>query len=291
VKYWPAILYGVLSILLITPLFAFPSKLLPLTPPEFPLGLALFAVVPTTLGVGVALTHAAHGNQALSLLLTVITNVLGVLTMPFLLPLLLKGKEGKENVLSIDPGSLASKLALTVLFPTLLGMGIRASHPALRRYLTHHKTKLSLFSTFNLVMIIWQTLSAARGELLQQSAAHLILIALAAIVQHLLMLGWNGFLLFLPLPCWLEGKREGRRGGGSDAAHLVEEEEQEGREGGREGPWLRLRLPPREAVATWIMTSQKSASVAVTLISYLTDNVAQQGLLAIPCLIGQLSRT
>lgn len=44
---------------------------IPLQPKEFVTGLALFCVVPTTLGVGVALTAASKGNQALALLLTV----------------------------------------------------------------------------------------------------------------------------------------------------------------------------------------------------------------------------
>jgi sodium/bile acid cotransporter 7 len=41
-----------------------------------------------------------------------------------------------------------------------------------------------------------------------------------------------------------------------------------------------LRLPYREAVAVMIMASQKSAPVAVTVISYLTPDLVQQGLMA-----------
>lgn len=41
-----------------------------------------------------------------------------------------------------------------------------------------------------------------------------------------------------------------------------------------------LRLPFREGVAVMIMSSQKSAPVAVTVISYLTPNLTQQGLMA-----------
>lgn len=37
-------------------------------------------------------------------------------------------------------------------------------------------------------------------------------------------------------------------------------------------------------------SAQKSAPVAVTLISYATTNVSQQGLLAIPSIVGQLSQ-
>ncbi len=39
-----------------------------------------------------------------------------------------------------------------------------------------------------------------------------------------------------------------------------------------------------------VMASQKSAPVAVTLISYVTSDPAQQGLLAIPSIVGQLSQ-
>ncbi|PNG99508.1 hypothetical protein TSOC_014709, partial [Tetrabaena socialis] len=46
-------------------------------------------VAPTTLGVGVALTTACRGNEALALLLTVATNALAVFTMPPELRLLL----------------------------------------------------------------------------------------------------------------------------------------------------------------------------------------------------------
>jgi sodium/bile acid cotransporter 7 len=65
------VLYGLVAILVITPCFGFLMLMIPLQPQEFATGLALFCVVPTTLGVGVALTAASKGNQALALLLTV----------------------------------------------------------------------------------------------------------------------------------------------------------------------------------------------------------------------------
>lgn len=70
-QHWVGLLYGFVAILVITPCFGFLMMLIPLQPREFATGLALFCVVPTTLGVGVALTAAAKGNQALALLLTV----------------------------------------------------------------------------------------------------------------------------------------------------------------------------------------------------------------------------
>ena len=49
-------------------------------------------------------------------------------------------------------------------------------------------------------------------------------------------------------------------------------------------------LPVKDRVAVVIMGAQKSAPVAVTVNSYITPNVAQQGLFAIPALIGQLTQ-
>eukprot|EP00899_Mesostigma_viride_P014659 jgi/Mesvir1/23194/Mv22658-RA.1 len=49
-----------------------------------------------------------------------------------------------------------------------------------------------------------------------------------------------------------------------------------------------LRLPLMEAIPTIITTSQKSAPVAVTVINYITTNPTDQGLLAVPCVLGQL---
>jgi sodium/bile acid cotransporter 7 len=49
-----------------------------------------------------------------------------------------------------------------------------------------------------------------------------------------------------------------------------------------------FRMPIEEGVAVTIMGSQKSAPVAVTAILYLTDSVPTQGLLSVPCIVGQL---
>ena len=73
---WRSTLVGLLAILGATPCIAFGALRLPLHPREFAVGLAIFCVVPTTLGVGVALTAASNGNQALALTLTVSTNLL-----------------------------------------------------------------------------------------------------------------------------------------------------------------------------------------------------------------------
>lgn len=51
---------------------------------------------------------------------------------------------------------------------------------------------------------------------------------------------------------------------------------------------LLLRLPAPENVATGLMAAQKSGPVSVAVIGYITSDVSQQGLLAIPAVLGQL---
>ena len=89
VSAWPATLWGCVSILLLTPVIgALIAVRLPLEP-AFQIGLALFCCMPTTLSSGIALTGQARGNVALALLLTVLTNIGGIFTVPFALAFML----------------------------------------------------------------------------------------------------------------------------------------------------------------------------------------------------------
>jgi sodium/bile acid cotransporter 7 len=117
-------------------------------------------------------------------------------------------------------------------------------------FVTKHKTALSCFSTLNLAAIVLQTLSGARDTLLQQAFTSVLLVVVLSSGLHLVLLALNALAV----------------------SKYV------------------LRLPFREAVAVMIMSSQKSAPVAVTVISYLTPSLTQQGLMAIPCILGQLAQ-
>ena len=64
-KAWQATLFGVTSILFITPLLALVPQHLPFLPTEFQIGFLLFCTMPTTINSGVALANAAKGNFAL----------------------------------------------------------------------------------------------------------------------------------------------------------------------------------------------------------------------------------
>lgn len=54
---WASIIYGLATILLITPLLGFVALRLPLQPPELAFGLTIFCCMPTTLSTAVSLTQ------------------------------------------------------------------------------------------------------------------------------------------------------------------------------------------------------------------------------------------
>ncbi|KAG2432552.1 hypothetical protein HXX76_008897 [Chlamydomonas incerta] len=248
----PALAYGLVAILALTPLLGYALRELPLEPKEFATGLAVFSVAPTTLGVGVALTAACGGNEALALLLTVATNALAVFTMPpelqLLLPPAAEGAAG-AGALNVNVYDLLTKLAATVLVPFALGKAAREYLPGAAAFAKAHRTRLSMFSTAALAFVVWQTLSSARDLLLEQPPGALAAMVAAALGMHLFYLVANFAVV-----------------------------------------WHVLRPPLREAIAVGIMASQKSAPVAVTVISYLSSNPAQQGLMALPAVVGQMGQ-
>lgn len=69
----------------------------------------MFCSVPTTLSSGVALVTAGGGNAALALLLTVGSNLLGILTVPFAVKLILDSED-----FNLDALSLLLKLLITI---------------------------------------------------------------------------------------------------------------------------------------------------------------------------------
>lgn len=73
-----AVAYGLITVLLVTPLLALGIVRLPLQPPEVALGLAIFCCMPTTLSANVMLTTVSGGNTAVALLLTIASNTLAV---------------------------------------------------------------------------------------------------------------------------------------------------------------------------------------------------------------------
>ena len=187
VRMWRATLFGVTSILFLTPLIALAPLHLLALPHEFRVGFLLFCCMPTTINSGVALVQAAGGNFALALMLTVVSNLLGVATAPFLLSLLLS-----VSGITIDALPLLGSLVLTLLLPLLIGKACRelfASRvlPLLKR----RKQLISNVANACLITIPWMKLSASRASLLALSRGAIGGLLFCGLALHGLYLLFN----------------------------------------------------------------------------------------------------
>ena len=123
--------FGILSCLVLSPALAAPlvvhaPSLLPALQAPFLAGLALVLCVPTTLSTGVILSQACGANAALTLLLVVATNVLGVFTIPYALAAVFGAAAGA----ALEPTAILVGLARTILAPLALGAAARCVRAA-----------------------------------------------------------------------------------------------------------------------------------------------------------------
>ena len=99
----------------------------------------------------------ARGNAALALMLCVVSNLLGIVLVPFWL----KGMLSGSNT-SIDAVSLLIKLAITILAPLLVGKAIQTFITGIKGLVKQHKLALQIISNASLAIIVWQTISDAQ---------------------------------------------------------------------------------------------------------------------------------
>eukprot|EP01039_Chlorochromonas_danica_P008608 gene8607-9486_t len=258
------ICWGLLCINFITTLMALFFLNLSFMKTGYKKGFAIFNTVPTTLGVGVALTQLAQGDAILSLTMTVISNMLGTITVPFLLTFYFShapsSSDEKDQNIEVDTEELIVNLILSVLIPTILGITVRNllsdQHSQL---IKKYKVELSMTSSVNLACIVWMAISSSQSVLLRQSVGDILVVLAFAASTHIFSLAFHHFLnSFL-------SKHSGylRRFG------LVE-------------------MSLSQVISLTIMASQKSSPVALAVISGMGVESDVRGLYTIPCVIGQL---
>jgi solute carrier family 10 (sodium/bile acid cotransporter), member 7 len=193
---WSATVWGLLSVLLLTPVIGTAIAIRTPVDLSLQLGLALFFCMPTTLSSGIALTAQARGNVALALLLTVLTNVIGIFTVPFVLARLL-GVLGSVQLSAVD---LLYKLCLSILVPLAAGKLLR---PHVRIWVDSHRGLIGLISNIALISIPWMKFSQSSDRLAGLALTSLAILVLAGIAVHLVFLLVNtggARLLRLQLP-------------------------------------------------------------------------------------------
>ena len=191
---WTGTLWGSISILFITPLLGTAIAFqIPVDRP-FQVGLALFCCMPTTLSSGIALTHQARGNLALALLLTVLTNTIGIFTVPFVLAQLLSSLGQVE----LSGSELFFKLCVSILLPLALGKYLRRFVEA---WADRNRTGLTMLNSLALITIPWMKFSESSANLSQIALFSLALLVVSGLAIHVLYLALNdGACRLLRLP-------------------------------------------------------------------------------------------
>lgn len=112
-----------------------------------------------------------NGNVSLALLLTVTTNIIGIFTMPFVLPhianmsALSSATAGAAQVV-LEPFPLMLQLCQTILVPTLLGAAVRGLIPGAAAAIDRHKKLLSYINAGLLASVPWMQVGSLSAALL-----------------------------------------------------------------------------------------------------------------------------
>lgn len=141
----------------------------------------------------------AMGNAALALMLTVVTNIVAVFILPYSITLVIPQSTG----VNINAVQLLEKLVLTILVPLIVGKAIRELSSWVRKQAAAHKFALTMINNTSLILIVWMTVSSAQQNIVHTGFGTLCLIALAAILLHVIYLCVNFVLvkvLRLPQP-------------------------------------------------------------------------------------------
>ncbi|KAJ8754500.1 hypothetical protein K2173_005661 [Erythroxylum novogranatense] len=254
VKAWPVGVSGLLSILFFTPYFSRIILQIQLQPQQFVTGLALFCCMPTTLSSGVALTQLAGGNSALALAMTVISNLIGILIVPFSISKFVAAGVG----VSVPTKQLVRNLVLTLLIPLILGKVFRESFKGLADLVDQNRKLLSRISAICLSLVPWIQVSRSRSLLLMvEPAVFLTAIGLGALM-HILLLVFNVVVVQV---------LSAFSGGGKSVFAKKE-----------------------NATAFVLVASQKTLPVLVAVVEQLGGAFGESGMLVLPCVAAHLNQ-
>ena len=186
----PALLAVAINFVVV-PLLAFVASWLLID--DLALGLIIATAQPCTLASAAVWTRMAGGNDAVSLLVTMITSVSCFLVTPAWIQLL----AGQSDSF-IDFSQMVLKLLALVVLPIVSAQLLRAI-PAVGRWSTTHKSGLSSFAQLSLLTIVFigavrcgETLAELNGRLAAIAGQLLLMSALAAAIH--VAAWWMGFV-------------------------------------------------------------------------------------------------
>ncbi len=187
-----AFAYGLTAILIITSCMGFVTYRIPFHESEFSFGLTVFSIVPTTLGTGITMVSEAKGNTGLALLLTVVSNLLGIITVPYILHLIILTDKSKTiGTASLDQVHLLLGLVYQVLIPLTVGKVIQEVIPSVRPWVKRHKTLMKVIVCESVALIVWQSVSRSAEDILAIAWYTIFQLIAAGIILHVVFLSFN----------------------------------------------------------------------------------------------------
>lgn len=161
--------------------------------PDLALGLLIVASIPTTQASCAVWTRRAGGNDAVAVMVTVVTNVFCFVFTPFWLTLM----TGADVSANIDPVKMMRDLALVVVLPMIVAQMARLFRP-IGAWATRHKTPLSILAQVGLLAMVFigavQAGLKLAGHEAPLSATDAAAMLLAVCSVHVTML-YSGFSL------------------------------------------------------------------------------------------------
>lgn len=124
-----AMALGLLCQLLLLPASAFGLLILWPLQPEFAVGVMILAAAPGGITSNM-LTHLARGDSALSISLTAISSLAGVVTVPLVVNFALMHFSSAERMTDLPVGRMILGVLLVSTLPLILGMAINHLRPA-----------------------------------------------------------------------------------------------------------------------------------------------------------------
>eukprot|EP00756_Hemistasia_phaeocysticola_P012694 Hpha_TRINITY_DN15223_c3_g1::TRINITY_DN15223_c3_g1_i4::g.67158::m.67158/K14347/SLC10A7, P7; solute carrier family 10 (sodium/bile acid cotransporter), member 7 len=163
-------------------------------PKEILIGFAIFCCVPTTLTSGAALVaQGAARATVLALMITSGTNLIGTVSVPFVLKLVLSSVD-----VNLNPVKILLKLLVVMLLPSVLGKVLTTVSPAAAKFAKDRKVPLTILSAALLVGTVWQSLSASREKIVEQPFLRILATIGSGVGLHLCFWVISGWILYLP---------------------------------------------------------------------------------------------
>ncbi|GKC99407.1 probable sodium/metabolite cotransporter BASS4, chloroplastic [Tanacetum coccineum] len=240
-----------------------------LQPQEFVTGLALYNCMPTSISSGVSLAKLAGGNSALALAMTVLSNLLGILIVPFSVSKLIRGGVGA----SVPADKLFKSLIVTVLIPLIMGKVFRDYVKGAADIVDSNRKLFAALGSILLSLYIMgqrvgalETLPANRNPWLEtlhsrdfkKELRRLKKLVIDNMVLHIVLLCLNS--IWIQILCGVSGGNESIFANRENYRSLL------------------------------IVASQKTISMLVAVVEQLGGTFGEAGLLVLPCIAAHISQ-